>query len=183
MLRTVFDSVEGEARQVVLSDVEVKVPLIDLTEAPEGERESKALGIAIQEGKKPFDLCEGPLLRASLIRLAPETWMLVLVMHHIVTDGWSISRLFRDLTTYYAAFLENTEPELPELPIQYTEYAQWQHEYMSGELLRKEIEHWKNTLAGAQTLLGLTTDHPRPAMQTWNGASQQITLDLSLIHI
>jgi amino acid adenylation domain-containing protein len=181
VLRTVFDSVEGEARQVVLSDVEVKVPLIDLTEAPEGERESKALGIAIQEGKKPFDLCEGPLLRASLIRLAPETWMLVLVMHHIVTDGWSISRLFRDLTTYYAAFLENTEPELPELPIQYTEYAQWQHEYMSGELLRKEIEHWKNTLAGAQTLLGLTTDHPRPAMQTWNGASQQITLDAATL--
>ena len=181
VLRTVFDSVEGEARQVVLSDLEVKVPLIDLTEAPEGERESKALGIAIQEGKKPFDLCEGPLLRASLIRLAPETWMLVLVMHHIVTDGWSISRLFRDLTTYYAAFLENTEPELPELPIQYTEYAQWQHEYMSGELLRKEIEHWKNTLAGAQTLLGLTTDHPRPAMQTWNGASQQITLDAATL--
>lgn len=181
VLRTVFDSVEGEARQVVLSDLEVKVPLIDLTEAPEGERESKALRIAIQEGKKPFDLCEGPLLRASLIRLAPETWMLVLVMHHIVTDGWSISRLFRDLTTYYAAFLENTEPELPELPIQYTEYAQWQHEYMSGELLRKEIEHWKNTLAGAQTLLGLTTDHPRPAMQTWNGASQQITLDAATL--
>ena len=181
VLRTVFDSVEGEARQVVLSDVEVKVPLIDLTEVPEGERESKALRIASQEGKKPLDLCEGPLLRASLIRLAPETWMLVLVMHHIVTDGWSISRLFRDWTTYYAAFLENTEPELPELPIQYTEYAQWQHEYMSGELLRKEIEHWKNTLAGAQTLLGLTTDHPRPAMQTWNGASQQITLDAATL--
>jgi NRPS condensation-like uncharacterized protein len=107
-LRTVFDSVEGEARQVVLSNVEVKVPVIDLTEVPEGEREPKALRIASQEGKKPFDLGQGPLLRASLIRLGPETWMLVLVMHHIVTDGWSISRLFRDMTTYYAAFQENT---------------------------------------------------------------------------
>jgi amino acid adenylation domain-containing protein len=180
-LRTVFDSVEGEARQVVLSNIEVKVPVLDLTEVPEEERESKALRLAIQEGKKPFDLGEGPLLRASLIRLAPETWMLVLVMHHIVTDGWSISRLFRDVTTYYAAFLENTEPALPELPIQYTEYAQWQREYMSGELLRKEIEHWKNTLAGAQTLLNLTTDHPRPAIQTWNGACQQITLDAATL--
>ena len=180
-LRTVFDSVEGEARQVVLSNLEVKVPVLDLTEVPEKERESKALRLAIQEGKKPFDLCEGPLLRASLIRLGPETWMLVLVMHHIVTDGWSISRLFRDVTSYYAAFLENTEPALPELPIQYTEYAQWQREYMSGELLRKEIEYWKNTLAGAQTLLNLTTDHPRPAIQTWNGACQQITLDAATL--
>ena len=176
-LRTVFDSVDGEARQVVLSNVDVQVPIIDLTDTPEGERESKALRIASEEGKKPFDLCEGPLLRATLIRLGPEAWILVLVMHHIVTDGWSISRLFRDVTKYYAAFLENTDLELPELPIQYTDYAQWQREYMSGELLSNEIEHWKKTLAGAQTLLDLPTDHPRPATQTWNGASKEITLD------
>ena len=176
-LRTVFDSVDGEARQVVLSNVDVQVPIVDLTDTPEEVRESKALRIASEEGKRPFDLCEGPLLRASLIRLGPEAWILVLVMHHIVTDGWSISRLFRDLTKYYAAFLENTDLELPELPIQYTDYAQWQRDYMTGELLSNEIEHWKNTLAGAQTLLDLPTDHPRPATQTWNGASKEITFD------
>ena len=176
-LRTVFESVEGEARQVVLSNLDVTVPVIDLTEAPAGERESKALRFATEEGKKPFDLGEGPLFRATLLRLGTESWILVLVMHHIVTDGWSISRLFRDLTKYYAAFLENTEPDLPELPIQYTEYAQWQREYMSGDVLKNEIDHWKNTLAGAQTLLDLATDHPRPPTQTWHGAIQEITLD------
>ena len=96
-------------------------------------------------------------------------------MHHIIADGWSISRLFRDVTKSYAAFLKNTEPELPELPIQYTEYAQWQRESMSGEALQKEIEHWRKTLAGAQTLLDLPTDHSRPAMQTWHGSRKEIT--------
>lgn len=176
-LRTVFDSVNGEARQVVLSHLEVAVPIIDLTGTPESERESKALHIASDEGKRPFDLCKGPLLRATLVRLGPEAWILILVMHHIVTDGWSISRLFRDVTKSYAAFLEKKNPELPELPIQYSDYAQWQREYMSGEVLRKQIEHWKNTLAGAQTLLQLPTDHARPTSQTWHGASKEITLD------
>src|SRR4029077_12176405 len=129
-LRTVFDSVNGEARQVVLSHLEVAVPIIDLTGIPESERESKALHIASDEGKRPFDLCEGPLLRATLVRLGPEAWILVLVMHHIVTDGWSISRLFRDVTKSYAAFLGKKDPELPELPIQYSDYAQWQRDYM-----------------------------------------------------
>ncbi len=176
-LRTVFDSVDGEARQVVLSDLDVEVPIIDLTETPEEERESEALRLASEEGKKPFDLHEGPLLRTLLVRLGPETWILVLVMHHIITDGWSISCLFRDVTKCYAAFLENKDPELPELPVEYTEYAQWQREYMSGEVLSQDVEHWKNTLAGAQTLLELATDHPRPAIQTWHGATKGISLD------
>src|SRR3984893_16583625 len=180
-LRTVFDSVDGEARQVVLSDLDVKVPIIDLTETPEEERESEALRLASEEGKKPFDLRQGPLLRTLLVRLGPETWILVLVMHHIISDGWSISCLFRDLTKCYAAFLENKDPELSELPIEYTDYAQWQREDMSGEALSKEVEHWKNTLAGAQTALELATDHPRPALQTWHGATKAITLDAATL--
>ncbi|HEX4783494.1 MAG TPA: amino acid adenylation domain-containing protein [Candidatus Sulfotelmatobacter sp.] len=174
-LRTIFDSIEGEARQVVLSSRDVEIPVVDLSGVPAKERESAALRMAAEEGMKPFDLSEGPLLRLTLLRLDPETWMLVLVMHHIIADGWSISRLFRDVTKTYAAFLENTEPNLPELSIQYTEYAQWQREYMSGEVLQKEIEFWRNTLAGAQTLLDLPTDHSRPPMQTWHGARKEIT--------
>ena len=174
-LRTIFDSIEGEARQVVLSSREVEIPIIDLGDVPAAERESTALRIATEEGMKPFDLSEGPLLRLTLMRLDAEACMLVLVMHHIIADGWSISRIFRDVTRSYAAFLANTEAELPELPIQYSEYAQWQRESMSGEALQKEIEHWKNTLAGAQTLLDLPTDHTRPAMQTWHGARKEIT--------
>lgn len=180
-LRTVFDSIEGEARQVVLSSREVNIPITDLSDLPEGERETTALRMAAEEGMKPFDLSQGPLLRLTLLRLDPETCMLALVMHHIIADGWSISRLFRDLTKTYAAFLENKEPELPELPIQYTEYAHWQREYMSGEVLQKEIEHWRNTLAGAQTQLDLPTDHNRPAMQTWHGARKEITFSAAAL--
>ena len=180
-LRTVFDSVEGETRQVVLPDLDVKIPIIDVSEVPAKKRESEALRIASEEAKKAFDLREGPLLRTLLVRLGPQSWLLLIVMHHIITDGWSLSRLFSDVTKCYAAFLENKESELPEGPIQYTDYAQWQREYMSGEVLSKEVEHWKKTLAGAQTLLELATDHPRPPLQTWHGASEQISLDVATL--
>jgi amino acid adenylation domain-containing protein len=176
-LRTVFDSVEGDARQIVLPDVDVKIPIVDLAGFPQSERESEALRIAGEEGKKPFNLREGPLIRPNLIRLSPETHFLVLVMHHIVTDGWSIALLFREVTKCYAALTKKETPELPELPLQYTEYAHWQREYMSGELLTKEVEYWKHKLAGAQTLLDLPIDHPRPATTSWHGSTEEFSLD------
>jgi amino acid adenylation domain-containing protein len=180
-LRTVFDSVEGEARQIVLSNVDVKIPVIDLTGIPKSERESEALRIAGEEGKKPFDLNAGPLLRPILVHLDEELHLLVLVIHHIVTDGWSIALLFREVTKCYAALVKNETPELPDLPLQYTEYAQWQREYMSGDVLRNEIEHWKRKLAGAQTLLDLPTDHPRPIGHSWHGATEAISLDAAFL--
>jgi amino acid adenylation domain-containing protein len=180
-LRTVFDSVEGEARQIVLSDVEVEIPVIDLAGIPTQQRESEALRIASEEGKKPFDLSEGPLLRPLLLRLDPETHFLVLIIHHIITDGWSIALLFREVTKCYAALTKNETPALPELTLQYAEYAQWQREYMSGDLLKGEIEHWKHKLAGAQALLDLPTDHPRPGGYSWHGATEEISLDSSIL--
>jgi amino acid adenylation domain-containing protein len=180
-LRTVFDSVEGEARQIVLADVPVEIPIIDLAGFPRGERESEALRLASEEGKKPFDLREGPLIRPILVRLDPETHFLVLVLHHIVTDGWSIALLFREVTKCYAAITKNEIPELPELTLQYTQYAQWQREYMSGEVLTKEVEYWKGRLAGAQTLLDLPTDHPRPATHSWHGSTEEFSLDGSIL--
>jgi amino acid adenylation domain-containing protein len=176
-LRTVFDSVEGEARQIVLPDVDLKIPIIDLAGFPQGEREAEALRIASEEGKKPFRLMEGPLLRLILLRLSPDTHFLVLVMHHIVTDGWSIALLFREVTKGYAALIKGEPPELPELPLQYAECAQWQREYMSGEVLTKEVEYWRHKLAGAQTLLDLPTDHPRPTTHGWQGATEEFSLD------
>ncbi|MGB7600370.1 MAG: amino acid adenylation domain-containing protein [Candidatus Sulfotelmatobacter sp.] len=180
-LRTVFDSVEGEARQIVLSDVEVEIPVVDLAGIPPQERESEALRIASEEGKKPFDLSEGPLLRPLLLRLDQETHFLVLIIHHIITDGWSIALLFREVTKCYAALTKNETPALPELTLQYAEYAQWQREYMSGDLLKGEIEHWKYRLAGAQTLLDLPTDHPRPSSYSWHGASEEVSLNSSIL--
>src|SRR6202158_2558293 len=180
-LRTVFDSVEGEGRQIVLSELDVEIPIVDLAGFPRSERESEALRIAAEEATKTLDLREGPLIRPVLVRLEPETHFLVLTMHHIITDGWSISLLFREVTKSYVAITKNQTPDLPDLPLQYTEYSEWQRENMSGEVLTAEIEFWKRKLAGAQTLLDLTSDHPRPAKQTWNGASQQITLDAATL--
>ena len=176
-LRTVFDSVEGQGRQIVLSDVDVKIPIVDLIAFPESKRESEALRIAAEEGTRPFDLREGPLIRPILLRLDPETHFLVLVIHHIITDGWSIAVLFREVTKSYEFISKNEKPELPELLLQYTEYAQWQRDYMSGETLAGEIEYWKRKLAGAQTVLDLPTDHPRPVTTTWHGSTETISLD------
>jgi amino acid adenylation domain-containing protein len=176
-LRTIFDWVDGEARQIVLSDLNLNIPVVDLSDLPPEEREAEALRMVCEEGKKPFNLSEGPLLRVCLVRLQPDRHTLVLVIHHIVTDGWSISILFREVTTCYAAFIRNQTPDLPEISIQYAEYAQWQREHMSGALLASEVEHWKNKLEGAQTLLDLPTDFPRPSTHSWRGSSERVTLD------
>jgi amino acid adenylation domain-containing protein len=180
-LRTIFETVEGEARQVVLSDVDVQVPIVDVTHLPRREAQSAALRIAGEEGKKPFDLTKGPLFRALLVRLSRDQYLLVLAMHHIVTDGWSISILFRELARCYEGFVNQKEPELPELPLQYVEYAQWQREYVSAEVLAKQVEYWKNKLAGAQTILDLPADHPRPATHSWHGATEELIFDSQIL--
>jgi amino acid adenylation domain-containing protein len=175
-LRTVFDSVEGEGRQIVLTEVEVEVPIVELGDFPESERETEALRIAAEEGRKPFDLKEGPLIRPVLVRLEPEKHFLVLTMHHIIADGWSIALLFREVTTAYASITRGEAPDFPELPLQYSEYAQWQREYMSGEVLSGEIEFWKRKLEGAQPLLELPLDHARPTGANWHGATEQLDI-------
>ena len=180
-LRTVFETVEGEARQVVLSDVDIQVPIVDVTHLPQREAQPAALRIAGEEGKKPFDLTKGPLFRALLVRLSRDQYLLVLAMHHIVTDGWSISILFRELARCYEGSVNQKEPELPELPLQYVEYAQWQREYVSAEVLANQVEYWKNKLAGAQTILDLPADHPRPATHSWHGATEELIFDSQIL--
>ena len=180
-LRTIFESVDGEARQVVLSGVDVQVPILNLTDLPESEREREALRIASEEGKKPFDLTRGPLLRTVLLQLSRGRYILVLAMHHIITDGWSISILFRELAHCYEDFASGREPELPELPLQYAEYAQWQREYITGEVLAKQVKYWKNKLAGAQTILDLPTDRPRPATHSWHGATEELIFEKQVL--
>src|SRR6202165_1547686 len=180
-LRTVFDSVDGEARQIVLSDMEVQIPVVDLTDIPQPDREKQALGIASEEGKKTFDLRQGPLLRAVLVRLGPKQHLLILVMHHIITDGWSIAVLFREVTRCYEAFSRGEEVNLPSLPLHYAEYAQLQREYMSGEMLEKQMDYWKGKLAGAQTILDLPTDRPRPMGHSWHGANEELRFDSSVL--
>src|SRR5262252_2403193 len=132
-LRTVFDSVNGECRQVVLPDTNTDIPVLDLSETPESNRDAEGVAIISAEAKKPFDLSEGPLLRCRLVRLGPEHHIFLMVLHHIIVDGWSISILFRELTSCYASLLKGERPALPAIPLQYADYAQWQREYMTGE--------------------------------------------------
>ncbi|HZQ95825.1 MAG TPA: condensation domain-containing protein, partial [Candidatus Sulfotelmatobacter sp.] len=176
-LRTVFESVQGETRQVVLPPQEPEISLFDIADLPRPQRDAEAQRIVAEEGKKPFDLKQGPLLRCLLVRLGPEEHILLMVMHHIITDGWSIAILFREITAGYAALVQGQQPAFPDLPIQYTDYAQWQRESMNDEVLAQEIEHWKAKLAGAQPVLELPLDHPRPSGAGWHGATEAITLD------
>jgi non-ribosomal peptide synthetase component F/acyl carrier protein len=184
-LRTVFESVEGVALQLVLPEAKVEVPILDLTDLPQSERKATALRIASEEGKKPFDLTRGPLLRTVLLKLDRDQYILVLALHHIITDGWSISILFRELTHCYEAFMQgtgtgndnNNDPDLPELPVQYSEYAQWQREYIAGEVLDNQVSYWKQKLAGAPTILDLPTDHARPTTHNWQGATEELILE------
>src|SRR5260370_9696083 len=134
-LRTIFESVDGEARQVVLSGVDVQVPILNLADLPESEREREALRIASEEGKRPFDLTRGPLLRTVLLQVSRDQYILVLAMHHIITDGWSISIHFRELAHCYEAYSSGREHELSELPIHSLEYSQLTPDNITGDML------------------------------------------------
>ena len=102
-------------------------------------------------------------------------------MHHIITDGWSISILFRELTHCYEAFTTGKMPQLPDLPLQYAEYAHWQRKYLAGDVLAKQVAYWKNKLSGAQTMLDLPTDHPRPKEHSWHGATAELTFESEVL--
>jgi len=175
-LRTVFVSLDGAPRQSVLPQASIELSVIDLRQMPNDERQGEALRIAAEEAQKSFDLTTGPLLRITLIQLAHEEHVLVLCMHHIITDGWSMSIFFHELATFYEAFVEKQTPELPELTVGYRDFVRWQNEYVSGELLKQQLDYWRKKLQGAEATLELPTDHPRAAVQTENGASEYFFL-------
>ena len=169
-LRTVFEtSEEGKACQVILPHLDVKIPKIDLMELPESDREEQAQRIANAEASKQFDLRRGPLVRAKFIRLAEDKVILVLVMHHIISDGWSVNVLIRELATLYEQMYHNQDMELPDLAVQYVDFAAWQREWLSGERLQSQIDYWGDHLAGLPPVLELPTDFARPAVVTHNG--------------
>src|SRR5438477_1911245 len=129
---------------------------------------------------RPFDLSRGPLMRASLLRLADDQSLVLLTLHHIISDGWSMSVLFREIGLLYAAFSAGQRPNLPDLPMQYADYARWQREWLQGETLQAQLAYWREHLAGAPAVLELPTDRPRPVVQSFKGASQAVSLPASL---
>ena len=167
-LRTRFVTVDGEPRQEVLSSLRVDVPVHDLRGLPAEERRRVAERMATEEARRPFDLSTGPLLRISLVRTGDAETVLLLTMHHIITDGWSMQILFSELHQCYTALTVGQAPELEPLPLQYADYAVWQRERLSGELLDAEIAYWQRRLDGLP-VLNLSTDRPRPAVQKFAG--------------
>ena len=144
------------------------------------EREREATRLIEADAKKPFDLARDLMLRVKLLRLSPTEHVLLVTMHHIASDGWSIGVFFRELTVFYEAFSSGKQISLPELQIQYADFASWQRQWMEGETLQKQIGYWKKQLTGAPALLEFPLDHPRPAVQSYHGASISFSLDKSL---
>jgi amino acid adenylation domain-containing protein len=180
-LRTTFGVVDGSPVQVIAPFGGFALPVEDLSALGEADREAAAGRRAAEEALRPFDLAAGPLFRAALLRLGAGDHVLLLSMHHVVGDGWSIGVLSREFTALYAAYRDGRESPLPELAVQYADYAVWQREQLVGEALDRQLAYWRERLSGAPELLELPADRPRPAVQTYRGASVPVELSPELL--
>jgi amino acid adenylation domain-containing protein len=180
-LRTTFHEVEGQPVQVIAPDLPVALSALDLSDLPTVERGAEVLRLARAEAQRPFDLSHGPLLRITLMKLAPGEHVVLLVMHHIVSDGWSMGVFYRELAALYQGFTTGKSAPLPALPVQYADYAEWQRDRLPGETLEKQLAYWKERLAGAPAALELPTDRPRPPVQTVRGATEPLLISKDLL--
>jgi len=180
ILRTGFPSIDGTAVQVIAPAMTLTLPLLDLSSLPEEEREAEVRRLAEEESLRPFVLAEAPLLRAGVLRLGEGEHVVLVTMHHIVSDGWSLDIFTREIGILYEAFRAEQPSPLPELSLQYSDFAQWQRQWLRGEALESLLSYWKNKLEGMPVLLNLPTDHPRPQIQRFRGASRGLTISLDL---
>jgi amino acid adenylation domain-containing protein len=170
-LRTTFETRAGGPVQVVHPVMDEPLALVDLRALPETIRAAESERLAKAEAERPFDLTRGPLLRTVLARLGEEDWRILLTLHHIVSDGWSMGVLVREMAVLYPALRAGEELRLPELPVQYADYAAWQRRLLQGERLERQMAFWRQRLAGAP-VLQLPTDRPRPPVQRFRGRHQ-----------
>ncbi len=175
ILRTTFQTIDGQPLQVIAPELTLKLTV----EAFE-EREDELQQQAMVEAREPFHLAQGPLLRTRLLRLSTYEHVLLLTVHHIIFDGWSMSILYRELSALYATYLQGMPSPLPPLPIQYTDFAHWQREWLQGEVLNSELDYWKQQLSGAPPVLELPGDRPRPAVQTYRGGTYSFSFPKTL---
>ncbi|HKI02160.1 MAG TPA: amino acid adenylation domain-containing protein, partial [Thermoanaerobaculia bacterium] len=175
-LRTVFRSAGGQPVQVIRPRLAMPLPVVDLLALPLAVREAEMQRLAAAEARRGFDLAEGPLLRTTLLRLGEADHALLLNVHHIVSDGWSMGVLIRELAPLYAAFAAGGPSPLPELPVQYADFSHWQRQWLRGEATAGQLAYWQEKLAGPLPVLDLPTDRPRPAVQTFRGGSLPLQL-------
>ncbi|MFP2933900.1 non-ribosomal peptide synthetase, partial [Pyxidicoccus sp. 3LG] len=175
-LRTTFEVRDGEPVQVIHPSASTSLPVVDLSSLPLQEREAESRRLLVEEFQRPFDLARGPLFRAVLLRLSGEVHVLLVAMHHIVSDGWSNDVLVRELSAAYVALTSGGVPSFPALPVQYADFAVWQRGWLRDEELQRQLGFWKEQLSGAPALLELPTDRPRPAIQSHRGAAVPFSL-------
>src|SRR5262249_8298109 len=169
-LRTTFGVVRDRPVQIINERLAFRLPVIELRESSLEDKEATAARLAAEEARKPFNLGEGPLLRVTLLRLAGDDHVMLITMHHIISDGWSIKVLIGELGELYEAYANDREVTLPELPIQYADFAAWQRGWLQGERLEEQLSYWRTQLSDAPPLLELPTDRPRPTFKTFHGA-------------
>ncbi len=175
ILRTTFKAADGLPRQVIATPVQSPLPILDLRALSESDREAETERIINSEANKMFDLSEGPLFRVILIRLKAEEHVVFLTMHHIISDGWSVGLFIKEVFAIYAAYCEGKQSSLPDLPIQYADFAVWQQQWLQGELIEKELTYWTRQLANAPKLK-LLPKRPRPEKTSFKGAHRSFQL-------
>ena len=176
VLRTRFAERDGRATQIVDPAIPIRLPVVELGEIETEQREVEAQRIVTEDARLPFDLERGPLLRSFLLRLGPEDHVIILTVHHIVSDAWSTGIIIQEIATLYEIFRRGEESPLPPLPIQYADYAHWQRTHLQGEKLESLVNYWKQELNGATPVLNLPTDRQRPEVQTLRGAHKSFSL-------
>lgn len=178
-LRTTFEMADGQPVQVVHAILNVDLPVTDIQALPALEREAEILRRLEEEALLPFDLTNGPLMRAQIVQAGPEEYVLLLTMHHIIFDDWSVGIFYNELQELYSSFKDGKNAPLAELPIQYADYALWQREWQE-KTFETELHYWKQQLKGAPEVLELPSDHPRPPAQAYQGALHFFTLPEAL---
>src|SRR5262249_51044257 len=175
-LRTTFPAVDGRPYQLVSSKLGLTLRTIDLRSFQPTERQRECHRITNEEAAAPFDLARGPLLRALLVRISVAESRLLVTMHHIVTDGWSMELFSNELAVLYEAFRTSRPSPLPDLPLQYSDYAVWQRKWLEGKTSQEQLAYWKQKLAGAPALLDLPWDRRRPSIQSFEGSNHPFAL-------
>nr|MDJ0901724.1 amino acid adenylation domain-containing protein [Xenococcus sp. MO_188.B8] len=180
ILRTSFSAVKGQPVQVIHPEMTLNLSVVDLRDVPSCDRKIRAMQLLQESIQKPFNLEKSPLLRAKLVQLDEEQYFLLITIHHIVCDAWSTGVLLKELTALYKAFCAGKPSPLLELPVQYSDFAVWQRQWLQSEFLETQLNYWKQQLADSPAILELPTDRPRPPVQTYRGSKELFKIDLDL---
>jgi amino acid adenylation domain-containing protein len=180
ILRASFGADDGQPSQIILPVLRIQLPIADLRTAAEAEKNTTSLRLAEEEAQRPFDLTQGPLLRALLVKLADQEHLLILTIHQMVCDGRSVQILMSEFWASYAAICQAKSPSLPTLFVQYSDFAIWQRQLLNQESLQSQIVFWQETLKGNLPVLALPTDYPRPAVESFQGSRVSFVLPESL---